>query len=51
MRRFMKNNRNRTDLYHVAVPVMLALVMAPQSLAGSALFLLVWGLIRWSGHG
>jgi len=51
MKKFIKNNRNRADLYHVAVPLTLALLMAPQSLAGSAVFLLVWGLIRWSGHG
>ncbi|MDO6758529.1 MULTISPECIES: hypothetical protein [Phaeobacter] len=48
---FLKNPRIRQDLYHASVPMVLAVAMAPSSLAGSAIFLLVWVLIRWSGHG
>jgi|GEM_PF-2926921 hypothetical protein len=48
--RFLRNPRNRQDLYHATVPLMLAVCMAPSSLAGSAVFLLCWLVVRWSGH-
>lgn len=38
------------DMYHVAVPVILASAMAFQTLAGSALFLLVWAVVRTWSH-
>jgi len=37
---------NRRDLYHVSVPVLIATAMAPQTLAGSAVFLLAWLVLR-----
>ncbi len=38
--------RNRRDLWHVSVPFTLAILMAPGSLSGAALFLMAWYLIR-----
>lgn len=38
--------RNRRDLWHVFVPFVLAVVMAPGSLSGAALFLMAWYLLR-----
>ena len=46
----IKNETLRRDLYHVMVPVILATVMAPSSLAGSAVFLLAWGVVRAASH-
>ena len=37
---------NRRDLYHVSVPFLIASAMAPQTLAGSAVFLLAWVVVR-----
>lgn len=48
---FMANAKNRTDLYHVSTPLILALAMSPSSFGGALLFLLVWGLLRGLGHG
>lgn len=49
--RFLSQARNRTDLYHVGTPLVLALVMAPSSFSGALLFLLAWGIVRLLGHG
>lgn len=46
MKIFKLSNRNRLDLYHVCVPLVMATVMAPQALSGSAVFLLAWVALR-----
>ncbi|WP_299085094.1 hypothetical protein [uncultured Ruegeria sp.] len=51
MNTFLDRGRNRADLMHVAVPLTLAVVMAPTSFGGALLFLLVWGLVRVLGYG
>ena len=43
---FLKDASVRRDLYHVLVPVVVATVMAPTSLSGSAVFLLAWVAVR-----
>jgi len=40
--------KNRADIYHVATPVLLALLISPTSLAGASVFLFTWGIIRAS---
>ncbi len=51
MSEFLNSNRNRIDLFHALTPMIVATAMAPTSIAGALAFLLVWALIRWSGHG
>ena len=46
MKFFELNTRSRRDLYHVSVPFLIATAMAPQTLAGSAVFLLAWMVAR-----
>jgi hypothetical protein len=38
--------RNHDDLYHVAVPLALSMIIAAGSPSGSTAFLLVWGMFR-----
>ncbi|WP_162947026.1 hypothetical protein [Ruegeria sp. EL01] len=51
MKGFLGSRRNRLDLFHVTVPLVMVLSMSPTSFAGALLFLVVWGLIRTFGYG
>ena len=51
MTRFLKSDRNKADLYHVGTPLVMALVMAPSSLGGALMFLIVWAVVRAVFHG
>ena len=44
IRKFIK--RNSDDLYHVTVPVVFVLLLAPETFAGSVLFLIGWTVFR-----